>query len=55
MRNVLKKIGFYLDFENLIYDFKPMKIDFKHVYGHMTTTKDLRPFLLLTEECFEKN
>ena len=47
-----KKLGFYLDFENLSFNFKPIKNNFKHVYGHMTTTKVLYPILLLNEESF---
>ena len=49
-----KKLGFYLDFENLSFNFKPIKNYFKHVYGHMTTTKVLYPILRLNEERFEK-
>ena len=34
-----KKLRIYLDFENLSFNFKPIKNYFKHVYVHMTTTK----------------
>ena len=34
-----KKLRFYLDFENLSFNFKPIKTYFKHGYGHMTATK----------------
>ena len=49
-----KKLGLYLDFENLSFNFKPIKKCFRHVYGHLTTTKVIYPILLLNEECFEK-
>ena len=49
-----KKLGLYLDFENLSFNIRPIKNNFKHIYGHITTTKVLYPILLLNEEHFEK-